>query len=64
MVLFANTNNVSNNEDLDLASLAVLNEASAECVVISWINAKCDFNEATCWYVGLNAPGSDCSYGY
>ncbi|WP_034044538.1 hypothetical protein [Wocania ichthyoenteri] len=31
MVLFANTNNLSNKGDLDLASLATLNQADAEC---------------------------------
>jgi len=38
MALFANTNNLSNKGDLDLASLATLNQADAECITTSYGN--------------------------
>ncbi len=65
MVLFANTNNVSNNGDFDLASVAALNEASAECPVVPyWLNARCSYDQTVCWHIGINEPAADCSYGY
>ncbi|MFS4456930.1 hypothetical protein [Maribacter sp. 2304DJ31-5] len=59
MVLFASTNNVTNNGDIDLESLTTLNQADAECP--SFINnGSCSYTGIVCFW-GRNPINCDTS---